>query len=123
MYTIKTIEKKLSREQYKDWLKAEPNIEVPETAGRFDKLQKFLLEERRRVEKLVRRSEDNTKEPPPKDPGKKAPPSGSYGAQHDRQGDGGQQQRRGNKKQCLVHVNGNHTEMSDVSRENSGAES
>ena len=109
MYTIKTIEKKLSRDQYKDWLKAEPGIEVSGDSGRFEKFLQFLLEERRRVEKLVRRSEESTKEPTPKDPGKKVQ-SGSYSAQHSNgtSQDDPPRKDEEKRKQCLVHPNGNH---------------
>ena len=113
-YTVKMVEKKLSRRIYMEWLKAEPSIEA---GNRFDQLYHFLETERSRVEKLVRRNNDVPKPPPSKDLSSKEKmlKAGSYGAnsgndqkigvQEENPKEGGTNRRRNN---CILHPDAGH---------------
>ena len=114
-YTVKTIERKLSRNVYMDWLKTEPGSD-----DRFDKLFAFLVGERRRVEQLVRKN-DTPKEIPTKEKSQRSG-DGSFGTntvQSNQNGDrrsatqDGQQNRQQNdgkivKNTCLLHPSAAH---------------
>ena len=103
-YTVKMIEKKLNRLIYMEWLKKEPDIEKD---SRFEKLFQFLDDERRRVEKLVRKNEQPI-EPSPREKGKSGgvAGTGSFAAIEQQK-----EQRKENGKKsdnCLVHPGVSH---------------
>ena len=87
---MKMLEGKLSRVVYLNWLKEEPTTVG---ATKFEKMFAFLTAERKRIEKLVQRSDYQvlTKEGPPEKKG--------GGGQH-RSGHAGGQQVKDN---CLIH--------------------
>ena len=99
MYSIKLLEKKISRTHYLAWLKEEPNLEG---TTRFEKLFSFLKGERKRVEKLIQRS-GSTPEPAKKDPKDVKNPRGSFGATNN-----DSSKTKVTKNNCLVHSNVSH---------------
>ena len=99
MYSIKLLEKKISRAHYLTWLKEEPNLGGD---TRFEKLYSFLKGERKRVEKLLQRS-GSTPDPPKKDVKDVKNPRGSFGASHL-----DSSKNKVTKNNCLVHSNMSH---------------
>ena len=107
-YTVKILEKKLHRQTYLEWLKAEAECEG---SSRFEKLFFFLKEERRRIEKLIQRYSD-TKEVLVK------PKSGQSGGVADKnfqiakkgveQEEAGSEKRKVIKNLCLLHPESSH---------------
>ena len=99
-YTVKVLEAKLGRQLYLTWLKEEDQLTGE---GRFGKLLGFLKAERKRVEKLVQRSDSSF----PKPENLKKTPGNQCLAAKGGGNSGGEQQRK-RKDNCLIHNNVAH---------------
>ena len=116
-YTVKMMESKISRQMYLTWLEkeeaegkekvSEVSEEEEETGSvvnvnRFEKLYEFLISERKKRMRLMKRGTEKPAPPSPPPP----PPAG--GGRHSANGATGNYNNQQPTNKCLLHPNGYH---------------